>query len=730
MKKPIVLQHDEKDCGAACIAMVARFHGLNLPLVECRELIKVDNDGANMFGIIQGAAKIGLSAEALEGSWEELNDELLSGTIQCPFIARIITEDMFEHFVVVYKITDKTVIAGDPAKGKMQYPIALFKDIWTGHVVSFSKTANFQKGNHVKGSFKKFTSLIFNQKKIIFLVVVLSLLVSAISLIGSMVFEYIANNLLYTETTSGGISHILSRIFSNINTLCVAVIVLYVFQGGMQVLRSYLLAIMCKNIDVPLTMNFYKHLIHLPIGFFGTRKSGEIMSRFSDTSEIREAISGTVLTLIIDSIMAVFFGTYLCFISVPLFLIAVAMIVCYGIVVLVFKKPIKYINQTTMENQSQMTSYLKETIDGAETVKAFGNEDIVYKKAENIFNKMIRVFVKGSITYSVQEAIITAIASIGVVVLLWLGNSLCCDGIIHIGSLITFYMVLNYFLGPLQNLIELQPTIQTALIAADRINDILEFPAEDKTSVVSDAISLKGDITFDNLCFRYGYRAPTISNLSVNIKHGSTVAIVGESGSGKTTLMKLLMAFYRPESGSITINGKNLCDFSPNTIRDRISYVSQNVFFFSDTIKNNLIMDNPNISEEDVKKACALAMVDSFIDELPMGYDTVLSENASNLSGGQRQRLAIARALLQHPDIMILDEATSNLDTITEKSIKTTIFKITKGITTFVIAHRLSTIKNCDLILVMEKGKIVESGTHDELMTLSGAYKSYWESNS
>ena len=730
MKKPIVLQHDEKDCGAACIAMVARFHGLNLPLVECRELIKVDNDGANMFGIIQGAAKIGLSAEALEGSWEELNDELLSGTIQCPFIARIITEDMFEHFVVVYKITDKAVIAGDPAKGKMQYPIALFKDIWTGHVVSFSKTANFQKGNHVKGSFKKFTSLIFNQKKIIFLVVVLSLLVSAISLIGSMVFEYIANNLLYTETTSGGISHVLSRIFSNINTLCVAVIGLYVFQGGMQVLRSYLLAIMCKNIDVPLTMNFYKHLIHLPIGFFGTRKSGEIMSRFSDTSEIREAISGTVLTLIIDSIMAVFFGTYLCFISVPLFLIAVAMIVCYGIVVLVFKKPIKYINQTTMENQAQMTSYLKETIDGAETVKAFGNEDIVCKKAENIFNKMIRVFVKGSITYSVQEAIITAIASIGVVVLLWLGNSLCCDGIIHIGSLITFYMVLNYFLGPLQNLIELQPTIQTALIAADRINDILEVPSEDKTSVVSDAISLKGDIAFDNLCFRYGYRAPTISNLSVNIKHGSTVAIVGESGSGKTTLMKLLMAFYRPESGSITINGKNLCDFSPNTIRDRISYVSQNVFFFSDTIKNNLIMDNPNISEEDVKKACALAMADSFIDELPMGYDTVLSENASNLSGGQRQRLAIARALLQHPDIMILDEATSNLDTITEKSIKTTIFEITKDITTFIIAHRLSTIKNCDLILVMENGKIVESGTHDELMTLSGAYKSYWESNS
>jgi len=404
------------------------------------------------------------------------------------------------------------------------------------------------------------------------------------------------------------------------------------------------------------------------------------------------------------------------------------MMACYTIVVFAFKRPIKKVNQDIMESDSQVMSYLKESIDGVETIKAFRNEETVYDKTKTIFEKMMETIVTGSVTTSVQDAIVASIASIGVVVLLWVGNGLCNAGVITLGSMITFYVMLNYFLSPLENLIELQPTIQTAIVAADRLNDILEIPIEE-TSRFSSAETLKGDVEFDNITFRYGYREPIIRNLSVKIPVGSKVAIVGESGSGKTTLMKLLMAFYSPEKGRICIAGKNIADYDPGSIRDKISYVSQNVFFFSDTIKNNLIMGNTALTDDDIKKACELAMADTFIEGLPMGYDTVLSENASNLSGGQRQRLAIARALLKNPAIMILDEATSNLDTITEQSVKSTLFEITKDVTTFIIAHRLSTIKQCDLILVMKDGHIIEKGTHDELMQLNAAYKSYWDSN-
>jgi len=728
MKTPIVLQHDEKDCGAACIAMVAEYYGLKLPLVKCRNAVKVDNDGASMYGLIKGAEQIGLKGEALEGSYSELLGEIAEGNIKYPFVARIITAEMFEHYIVVYKITDKEVIIGDPGKGKVKYPIELFEGVWTGHIVAFEKTPEFKKGNERKGTLSRFLPLITSQKKLIAGVVAVSLFISFVSLVGSMVFEYIVNNLVYAGQSASAATNILSALFSNIHGLCIAVIVLYIFQGAVQVLRGYLLASMSKKIDIPLSMGFYDHLINLPISFFGTRKSGEIMSRFSDTSSIREAVSGSILTLIIDSLMAVFFGAYLCYISPVLFLITMLIMLSYAIIVFAFRKPIKKINQVSMESDAQMTSYLKESIDGIETVKAFGNEKSVYNKTKSLYEKMIDVFVKGSVTYSLKDALVAALASIGVVVLLWVGNSLCENGTIALGSMVTFYVILNYFISPITNLIEVQPTIQTAIVAAERLCDVLEVETENNVES-GKLVDLKGDISFNDITFRYGYRKPVISNLSVNIPVGAKVAIVGESGSGKTTLMKLLMAFYQPESGEITVGNRKLTEFSPKEIRERIAYVSQNVFFFSDTVRENLVMGNKSITDEEIEEACKKAMADDFIKDLPMEYETVLSENASNLSGGQRQRLSIARALLRKPDIMILDEATSNLDTVTEQSIKNMIFGATKGLTTFIIAHRLSTIKNCDIILVMENGEIVESGTHDTLINANGRYTEYWKSN-
>ncbi len=711
MNTKIVLQHDEKDCGAACLAMIARFYGLKLSVAKCRQLVGVDNNGASMHGMIQGGQKINLRTEALEGDFTELTHALRKKDFVFPFVARIITPAMLEHYIVVFGFRGNKAIIGDPVTGKQKYPIELFRELWTGHILTYTPTEEFRKGNETKGRLRYYLRLVGSRKKQIAGIVGCSLLVSSISLIGALVFEYIVNHVLCSEAEAEGLTQLLALLFGNIDTLCIAVILLYLVQGGIQILRSFLLASMSREMDKKMTIDVFRHLIHLPMSFFGTRKSGELMSRFSDASGICEALSGTVLTLILDSCMSIFFGTYLASISFPLFLIAVGIMLCYLVVVFCFRPSIRRINQNSMESDAQMLSYLKESIDGIETVKAFGREEHTIHKTENLFSRVLDFFVKGSVIYSLKDALIGIIASVGVIILLWSGQRLCTEGIISLGSLITFYIVLDYFLSPLRNLIELQPTIQTAMVAADRLNDVMEITPELSRDKTKAAVPLDGDIEFKNVTFRYGYRKTILENLSIKIPQGSKVAIIGESGSGKSTLMKLLMAFYRPEAGRITVGGTDIAALSPHDVRDRIAYVSQDVFFFADTIRNNLTLGDTSVTEEEMRKACAMAKADTFIEELPGKYSTILSENASNLSGGQRQRLALARALLRKPDILILDEATGNLDPWTEQEIKNTVCTSVQDITTFIITHRPNTVTDCDRVLVMKDGKIVGDGT-------------------
>lgn len=293
-----------------------------------------------------------------------------------------------------------------------------------------------------------------------------------------------------------------------------------------------------------------------------------------------------------------------------------------------------------------------------------------------------------------------------------------------IGTLITFNSLLVYFLDPIKNLINLQPEIQTAVVAADRLGEILDLEAEktEKESHKLSPVSLAGDIEIKNVNFRYGTRKLVLEDVSLSIKKGQKVAFVGESGSGKTTLSKLLLHLYTAESGNILINGSNIEDIQLETLREKISYISQETFLFSGTIFENLTLGIDMATMDDIIEASKQAMAHEFINELPLRYETRLEENGANLSGGQRQRLAIARAMLKKPDILILDEATSNLDSITERALDQTINQFSKEMTTIFIAHRLSTIKNCDQIFVLEKGKIIESGTHKELKELGGKY--------
>ena len=741
----LILQHDERDCGAACLSMIAAHYGLKLPITRFRELTKTDKSGTTLYGVVDGALKIGLKAEALSGNPDELEKGITNGEICFPFIAHTITDDAMLHYVVVYGLKHGRFQIADPGKGKRRLTLEQFFSCWTGYIAVFEKTESFQKRNETKGSFTRFFALLKGQYRKLVAVLALSLIISAIGIIGAFVFQIVLDEffsahyeveIVNAEESEHAHSHAdessleqaveaIYTIADNFHKIFCVLIAMYLLQAGIQFARSYLIILISKKIDIRLSLSYHNHIMDLPVSSISVRQTGEYLSRFSDASTIRQAISTATVTLLMDSIMVVGCGVILYLQNRRLFFAALPIVILYIVIVLFFRKPIERSNRSVMENDAKLQSYFKESIDGAETIKAACAEKQSKEKTTSKFHSFINSVVKSSVISSLQDTLVGAIELVGTIIILWLGFYMALRGQVTVGAVITFYALLAYFTEPIKNLTELQPTIQTAFVAAERLNDILDLQRE-PIEENGEELPLIRTIEFQNVDFRYGNRELTLDNINLTICKGEKIAIVGESGSGKTTLAKLLLRFYEPEQGSILLDGKDAKTIDLYALRRAVAYVDQNTFLFSDTIKNNLKLGNSDSSDEEIEQACKISRVDEFIRKLPLGYDMPLDENGLNLSGGQRQRLAIARALLKKPQLLILDEATSNLDTITEASIKNTISQVNSDTTCIIIAHRLTTIRNCDRIYVMEHGHIAESGTHDELMKKGGLYANLW----
>lgn len=751
----IQLQHDQRDCGATCLSMIALHYGLRYPISKYRELTKTDKTGTNIYGIVDGAKQIGLDAVALSGTQQELLDGIQEGSIIFPFIAHI-SDNAMLHYIVVFGFKNGKFIIGDPAKGKLRLSLDAFFEVWTGYIITFKKTDTFKPGNYVRGNFLKFFALLKGQYVKLTSALIFSLIIALIGIMGAFVFqvvidgfatdndyyieqeeyEHIHNHTTDEETEAhvhenySESTNILSNIIEQcatlkFDTVFIALIALYLLQALLQFARGYLIALVSKKIDINLSLGYYNHVIDLPVSSISVRQTGEYLSRFSDTSAIRHAISGATLTLFLDSIMVIACGYILFVENKKLFLISFFMVLIYALIVLCYRKSVERSNREVMENNAQLQSYFKESIDGIETAKAVCANKQLKDITTLKFNRFINSVFKNNLISLSQDTLADAVELIGTVIILWIGFSMVITGQITIGSLITFYVLLSYFTEPIKNLIELQPTIQTAFVAADRLNDILELQSE--TIQENDKIlPTINTWKVQHVNFRYGNHVLTLEDVNLSIQRGEKIAIVGESGSGKTTLAKLLLRFYEPEQGNILLNGKDIKNIDLFALRKSIAYVDQNIFLFSDTIKNNLKLGNIKATDKEIKEACKISQADEFISKLPLGYDTPLDENGMNLSGGQRQRLAIARALLKKPQLLILDEATSNLDTITEASIKNTISQFDKNMTCIIIAHRLTTAKNCDCIYVMEQGKIIEFGSHEKLLKANGKYATLW----
>lgn len=712
MKYYCVKQHDVTDCGAACVATVARQYGRDTSIARIREVCGTDKQGTNVYGMMKAATQLGFTVKGVKGDQAAFFSEF-----PLPAIAHVVHNENLLHYVVVHKITPKQVVVADPAKGLMKYTPDEFFKVWTGVLIILTPNESFTKGCDKKHTMASFLRLLVPQKKLIFNIFLTSLIITFLGILSSFYFKLIMDDIVRNS------------LHNTLTAVSVGMILLYLVKTVMELFRNQLMLYLSQKLDIPIILGYHQHVMGLPMSFFESRRTGEIISRFVDASKIREAISGATLTIMIDTIMAVIGGVVLYMLSPMLFAISAAMLLLYGVVVFCYNKPVKKANQQVMEQNAKVTAYLVESLNGIETIKAFNAEQMANYRTEKLFVKFLKSVFHNSSLINIQHSITNGIALVGEIVILWVGTTQVLRGGMTIGQLITFNALLAYFLTPIKNLINLQPTMQTAIVAAERLGEILELSLEkdeNEDKRIQD-ISLRQPITISELKFRYGSHRLTLDDISMSISPGEKIALVGESGSGKTTLVKLLMRFYSWESGEIYFGSHNIKDISLGALRSKIAYISQDIFLFNGTIRENLTFGRNDISLEQIIEACKLSKADEFINKLPMRYETELEENGANLSGGQKQRLAIARALLQKPDVLIMDEATSNLDSITERAIERTIGDLSKDVTTIIIAHRLSTITRCDKIYVLADGKVVESGSHDNLLAEKGQYYSLWK---
>ncbi len=498
------------------------------------------------------------------------------------------------------------------------------------------------------------------------------------------------------------------------------------FRVAMTGLRQYLLDHTATRIDVALIVGFITHTFRLPLRFFESRYVGDIISRVQENRKIQSFLTGEALSIFLDLLTVFVYVGLMFWYSWKLALLVLVIVPPFILITLIATPLFQRVSRQIFHAYAAESSYLIEALTGIRTVKSMAVERTVRWQWEDLHNKSIKRIFSGRVINNVLLMLSSTIEAVATTALLWYGAWLVIQNQLTIGQLVAFNMLLGNILRPFQRLIVLWNQFQEVIVAVERIEDVIEAePEEDLEHQPRQPLPpIRGDICFDRVTFRYHPESDrnTLENLSFQALPGQTVALVGRSGSGKTTISKLLLGLYPPTEGKILIDGYDITTIALPSLRQQIGVVDQGTFLFGGTIRENISISYPEAMLEDVIAAAQMAGAHQFIKELPLGYETLIGEGGGMLSGGQRQRLAIARALLGNPKLLILDEATSSLDAESERIIQTNLSTIAQDRTILVIAHRLSTIRNADLILVLDRGILIEQGTHDELMAKRGHY--------
>ena len=693
------------------MASVAAHHNLQIPIARIRQYAGTDKKGTNILGMVEAAEKLGFEAKGVRGNMSSLSK------IPKPAIAHIVIKEVLQHFVVIYEVTKTFIKVMDPGEGKMQKKtLQEFEKEWTGVLVLLLPKEDFNPVNEKVSVYKRFWFLLKPHKYVL-----IQSFVGAVvyTLLGFSVSIYIQK--LTDFVLVGGNTKLL-------NLLSVVVLILLIVQILIGVFKDVFIIKTGQQIDARLILGYYKHLLKLPQQFFDTMRVGEIISRIGDAVKIRAFINGVALNLSVNILVLIFSFVIMFTYYWKLALIMLLVIPLYGLVYYIINRLNKKTERKVMEQAADLESQLVESLNAASTIKHFGLEDFANIKTEVRFIALLKTGFKSALNSVFSNTSSHTIAQVFTVVLLWTGSYYAIEGEITIGELMSFYAIIGYFTGPVASLIGANVQIQNAFIAADRLFEIMDLEREKESQQIALQKDKMTDIFFEDVDFRYGTRVEIFDKFSLHIPKGKTTAIVGESGSGKSTVVSLLQNIYPIRGGKISIGAVNLAHIDSNSLRKMVGVVPQKVDLFSGNVIENIAVGEFVPDMDRIIEICKTIGIIKFIEELPNGFETHLGENGATLSGGQKQRIAIARALYKAPEILILDEATSSLDSKSENYIHKALEKLkSEQKTIIIISHRLSAIANADKIVVLEKGKTVEEGTHKDLLANKKHYFRLWK---
>ncbi|GAA0880578.1 peptidase domain-containing ABC transporter [Algoriphagus jejuensis] len=701
-----VKQRDITDCGAACLASVASHYKLEMPVAKIRQMASTDQKGTNILGLIEAATKMGFTAKGVRGEFETLKD------VPLPVIAHVLVKKVLHHFVVLYKFRGKTVEYMDPGDGLLHTVSEDdFKEIWTGVLVLLMPNEEFKATNQKVGTWSRFWFLLRPHRSVMIQ-----------SLVGAVIYTLLGlSTSIYVQKI---IDHVfIARNTNLLNLLSVTMIFLLLIQIAIGVYKTLFIIKVGQRIDARLILGYYKHLLTLPQRFFDTMRVGEIISRIGDAVKIRAFINDVSIGFLVNVFIVIFsFGLMFTFYW-KLALIMLLVIPLYSIIYVVTNMLNKKAERKLMEESAELESHLVESITAAGTIKRFGAEDHANIKTEVRFVSLLRTVYKSGLNNIFAGTSSEAVSRIFTIVLLWVGAGFVLQNEITPGELMSFYALIGYLTGPVSSLIGMNKTIQNALIAADRLFEIMDLEVESATDTFPIQKEEVGDIIFKNVAFRYGSRANVFELLNLTFAKGKISGVVGESGSGKSTLISLLQNLYPLQSGNIYLGKHDIKFISNVSLRSLVSVVPQRIDLFAGNVLENVALGDYQPDMQKVVSICnRLGMMD-FIESLPNGFGTYLGENGASLSGGQKQRVAIARALYRDPEILILDEATASLDPDSEQFVQQAIRMFAaEGKTVIFITHRLATVQDFDRLYVLEKGKLIEEGTHQGLLADEGKY--------